>query len=184
VTQEPSWKLIVDGKAERVPTLGHLFDEFKTCFGQSFGVDLSSQSEERPMAITLTEEAYEQYIEGHHPFLTGADLDYIDGEENETGEMIAYMRTGRLQSLVEQYAIERLPELFDKKKINLQFDKEILGDHTHNIFETLHDYVKAGIISWPKNMDLPSSEKVDEMLEIAWNEALQLYRQETPSVRR
>ena len=187
MNKTPQWSGRVRDDVDKVRPafLTHLLDEFKTCFGQKLGLDLTDESEEKhPVEVTLSSSDYVSIVSGNHPHIKEADLEAMYDEDSEDGPVQAVLTTARLQQLLEQYAIERQAELYDKRKTTIEVDHELIAEHAHSIFEAVHDYAHNGLIQWPKDKPLPSNEKVDEMIEMAWNEAIEMYHpKQKPIVR-
>ena len=180
MSSAPNWTNKLNAREDRPQTLNDLLEEFKNCFGASFDIDLSAATEEsRPTEITLSSKDYIAYIENKHPYLKEADIEVMGGDAEEEGDVTAVLTTSRLQTALEQYAIERLPELFDKKRFSLDVDHPQLDYNIDQIHEAVTDYSQSGIIRWPSEKPRPTHEEITAKLDHAWTEALQLYTKST-----
>lgn len=159
-------------------TLNMFFGDFLNCVGEHFDLDLSSarnRREDRFTRVQVSGADYEEIFSDEHPHIRFRDVEDMDMTLDLDDDEIytITMNTHRLQDNLEQYVVEHMPRLF-RSKFAIAMDESDCRDTLEDIFETLHDYHKAGLIKLRDGQSMPSSEQLEEILETAWNQAVSL----------
>lgn len=156
--------------------IGDFIGDFKNCFGNYLNIDLSDEDDdERTKTLTVAAKDYDAIISDQHPFINPNDFDTAERGANDEGPVTIGLQSSRLKGLLLAYAYEQMPRLFDQRKSLIRVDTNESENLKDSIFKAVHDYIASGLIMLAPNTTPPSSEIIDQMLEMAWNEAVQIH---------
>lgn len=154
-----------------VTTLEKLSGEFTQAFGKVYGADCSLPLKALPFSSSVSREDMDRIqFEDIFPSEPLHMSSYMpeEAQPNET-----YLCTLRLQRLLREWFVEKLPNLMAPEYRFIEENVAQITEIEAEIRATLQDYVDFGII---KNQQKLTLESVHTQLEEQWSRALGAYK--------
>ena len=154
-----------------VTTLEKLSGEFVEAFGEGYGADCSLPLKALAFPNNVSREDMERIqFEDIFPSEPLRMSSYMpeEAQPNET-----YLCTLRLQRLLREWFVGKLPNLMAPEYCFIEEDVAHITEIEAEIHATLQDYIDFGII---KNQQKPTLESVQVQLEKQWARALGAYK--------